>query len=146
MPTSFLVKHNAKRRKPLAHRLATYSKQPESYTSRGPTSKLAAEGNMIYVVETRRLGMKVSYWLGYRFASTRREVHPSGKWEGEFKYCNRSDPPTPGNGLYLAEPVLITDHELYLWIRGTQGMMRIPDALVPKLDDLLASSGAKACA
>lgn len=146
MPLSFLVKHNATKRKPLVDRLATYSNTPESFTSRKKTAELAAEGNDIYVVEIRRCGAKTTYWLGYTFTSTRCISHPSGKWEGEFKFKNVSSPPVPGRGLYLATPVEITSASLDTWIRNTQGMRQIPAPLREELDSMFTRAGAKACA
>ena len=149
MPLAFLVKHNPAKHGPLSSHLSSYKTSPESLTNLGGFSKQAAEGNVIYVVENRPQSKKITYWLGYKFVSTASiEYTPPDKWEKEFKFKNVSTPPIPANGTYFETPVLITNSRLKDWLKGCQGMTKIPDDCVKLLDAVFTSAGsdAKICA
>ena len=151
MPTSFAIKHNASRRKPLALRLGIYNHQPHSFTSRAGASREAANGNSIYVIETRRTKSGTTYWLGYCFVSIGSKPEPSGgKWDGEFDFMNVSAPPFPAQGRYFDEPVEIEDAAFIEWFTPQQGMVAVSPSpsFCVKLETMLLNPalGAKACA
>lgn len=146
---AYIVKHNAAKRGALVDRLATYSICPQSFTSKARAAADAAKGNAIFVVEVRRLAGLTKYLLGYKFIARKCEQQPGGgKWHGQFTFKNEAASPPHNEGVYLLQPIELTDAGLCAWLKEQRfGMAELPTSLLPALESVLMapSSGARQC-
>ena len=98
------------------------------------------------MVEAKLVAGKTKYFLGYKFVARKCEEHPHpGKWHGQFKFKNEAAPPPHAEGIYLDNPVEITNAKLHAWLSDQRfGMAELSPDLIPAIEAVFTAPGAHA--